>query len=288
MLIIGAGIAGLSLAQKLAGAFPSKTVIVLAKGGQNESNSIYAQGGISTVVDSLHDSFAKHIDDTLMAGDGACNRKVVELVVSQGPGRLKELIDWGVVFDRNSNGSFNLHKEGGHSARRILHSHDFTGLTMVRALMEMVVKHKNVNLLKDAFAIDLLTNEHESGRCYGAAVLSPNGHTLNICSGATVLCTGGSGQVFRATTNPACNMRTFVPMSCKLASAVYLLGFEAIMWRMRRTVSWTRCRFYRISSTVLAQKLKALTSRLSIANCTRKHSLRLRPQQRRYTKVRRL
>src|SRR5688572_27108117 len=116
VLIIGSGIAGLSFAIKVAHRFPNHRVSVITKADEGESNTKYAQGGIAVVLDKLTDSFQKHIDDTLRAGDGLCNRAAVEMVINEAPERLKEIIDWGVAFDKNESGEFDLGREGGHTA----------------------------------------------------------------------------------------------------------------------------------------------------------------------------
>ena len=116
VLIIGSGIAGLSFAIKLAKRFPDQSITVITKADDSESNTKYAQGGIAVVLDELTDSFQKHIDDTLRAGDGLCNREIVEMVVKEGPQRLEEIIEWGVEFDQDASGNLALGREGGHRA----------------------------------------------------------------------------------------------------------------------------------------------------------------------------
>ena len=128
VLIIGSGIAGLSFAIKVARRFPDRTVTVITKSDDSESNTKYAQGGIAVVSDGITDSFEKHIADTLRAGDDACDPDIVELVVREGPERLDEIITWGIQFDQDASGKLDLGKEGGHTARRIIHYKDVTGL----------------------------------------------------------------------------------------------------------------------------------------------------------------
>src|SRR6478752_9585303 len=135
-LVIGSGIAGLSYALKVAERFPDKKVLVMTKAAADETNTKYAQGGIAVVNDLENDSYEKHIDDTLVAGDGLCNEKVVEIVVKEGVERIRELIDWGAQFDRDDSGEYALGMEGGHSEYRILHHKDITGKEMERALIE--------------------------------------------------------------------------------------------------------------------------------------------------------
>ena len=134
-LVIGSGIAGLTFALKTAKHFPDKKVMVITKTQSDETNTKYAQGGIAGVWDDEKDSFDKHISDTLIAGDGLCDNSVVEIVVKEGPERIRELIDYGADFDKNEKGEYELGKEGGHSEFRILHHKDVTGKEMERALL---------------------------------------------------------------------------------------------------------------------------------------------------------
>src|ERR671912_2842426 len=126
-LIIGSGIAGLTYALKVAQQFPDKKITILTKAAADETNTKYAQGGVAVVNDLENDSFQKHIEDTLIAGDGLCNRAVVDIVVKEGPARVQEIIDWGTRFDKDAEGDFKLGREGGHSEFRILHHKDVTG-----------------------------------------------------------------------------------------------------------------------------------------------------------------
>src|SRR5258705_9056131 len=137
-LVIGSGIAGLTYALKVAQACPGKTVTIITKTTADETNTKYAQGGVAVVNDLENDSFEKHIEDTLIAGDGLCNRHVVEIVVKEGPERVNEIIKWGAEFDKDAAGDFKLGREGGHSEFRILHHKDVTGKEMERALIDAV------------------------------------------------------------------------------------------------------------------------------------------------------
>src|SRR5690554_2121071 len=161
-LIIGSGAAGLTLAIKLADAFPKKKIIVVTKSHQAESNTKYAQGGVAAVFDLEGDSFEKHIEDTLIAGDGLCDRKVVEMVIKEGPNRLRELMEWGARFDTNAKGELDLGKEGGHTEYRVIHHKDTTGHEIERTLLARVEQLRNINLLSHHFAIDLITEHHFS------------------------------------------------------------------------------------------------------------------------------
>ena len=211
-LVIGSGIAGLSYALKVAERFPDKKVLVMTKAAADETNTKYAQGGIAVVNDLENDSYEKHIDDTLIAGDGLCNEKVVEIVVKEGPERVNDIIEWGARFDKGKDGEYKRGREGGHSEFRILHHKDITGWEMERALLDAVSKQKNIEVIKHCFVIDIITQHHlgflvtkatPDVECYGVYVLN---HVTNqiekILSKITLMATGGNGQVYRTTTNP--------------------------------------------------------------------------------------
>jgi L-aspartate oxidase len=212
-LVIGSGIAGLTYALKVAEACPDKKITILTKTQSDETNTKYAQGGIAGVTDFNNDSFAKHIDDTLIAGDGLCNRHTVEIVVKEGVDRIKEIIEWGAQFDKEPDGDFKLGKEGGHSEFRILHHKDVTGKEMERALLEAIKRKPNIHLISHCFVLDIITQHHlgylvtkstPDIECYGVYVLNLNSNKIEkILSSITLLATGGNGQVYRTTTNPA-------------------------------------------------------------------------------------
>jgi len=146
-LVVGSGIAGLSFALKAAAC---GKVLIVTKSNEDESNTKYAQGGVAVVTDHA-DSFEKHIQDTLIAGDGLCNPQVVENVVKEGPDRIAELIAYGTSFDKESNGTYDLAKEGGHSAHRILHYKDITGYEIERALLAKIHENPNIDILTQLF-----------------------------------------------------------------------------------------------------------------------------------------
>ena len=146
-LVIGTGIAGLTYALKVAQQFPEKKILVMTKSATDETNTKYAQGGVAVVNDLEKDSFEKHIEDTLIAGDGLCNEEVVEIVVKEGPDRVREIIEWGARFDKEQDGDYKLGKEGGHSEFRIIHHKDITGWEMERALLEAVSRQKNIEVI---------------------------------------------------------------------------------------------------------------------------------------------
>ena len=208
LLIIGSGVAGLTLAVKYTEAFPKKKVTIVTKGNEDESNTKYAQGGVAVVLDDKVDSFQKHIEDTLIAGDGLCDKAVVDMVINEGPKRLKELMLWGAQFDLDQTGNLDLGREGGHSEYRVVHYKDITGYEIERALLARVHELKNITLLAHHFAIDLIT-EHQLKQpsnnitCFGAYVLNQNnGEILTIQANSTVLAAGGIGRVYGHTTNP--------------------------------------------------------------------------------------
>ncbi|HEX7846413.1 MAG TPA: L-aspartate oxidase [Chitinophagaceae bacterium] len=212
-LVIGSGIAGLTYALKVAQQFPDKKVLVITKAAADETNTKYAQGGIAVVNDLENDSFEKHIEDTLIAGDGLCNEKVVEIVVKEGPERVREIIEWGARFDKEKDGDYKLGREGGHSEFRILHHKDVTGKEMERALIDAVSKQTNIEFIKHCFVVDIITQHHlgylvtkatPDIECYGVYVLNLVTNKIEkIVSRITLLASGGNGQVYRTTTNPS-------------------------------------------------------------------------------------
>ena len=216
-LVIGSGIAGLSFAIK---ASEYGTVNIVTKKRDYDSSTNYAQGGIATVISGT-DCFENHIEDTLKSGAGLCDKGAVEILVDNGPERIRELIEWGAKFstrvDDKGNEILDLGREGGHSHNRIVHAKDLTGAEIERALLNKISGLKNITIFEDHTAVDLLT-EHQLGfhtggsggnaggepvTCYGAYILeNATGvvHTFN--AGITLLATGGVGQVYLHTTNP--------------------------------------------------------------------------------------
>lgn len=199
-LIIGSGVAGLTFAIKIADRFPDKKVTIVTKANADESNTKYAQGGIAIVLDKDEDSYQKHIEDTLICGDGLCDEAVVKMVVTEGPERLKELIEWGAKFDKNAEGNFDLGKEGGHSENRVVHHKDQTGHEIERAILMQVNQKENITVLDHHFAIDLITKDN---CCLGAYVLNQKTNEITAYqSEITLLATGGIGHLYGHTTNP--------------------------------------------------------------------------------------
>lgn len=211
-LVVGSGIAGLTYALKVAEQCPDKKVTIITKTREDETNTKYAQGGVAVVNDLENDSFEKHIEDTLVAGDGLCNEKVVEIVVKEGPDRVNELIAWGANFDKEKDGDLSRGKEGGHSEFRVIHHKDVTGREIERALLEAIRDKKNIELITHCFVVDLITQHHLGYlvtkstldiECYGIYVLNLKTNQIEkILSRVTLLATGGNGQVYRTTTNP--------------------------------------------------------------------------------------
>jgi L-aspartate oxidase len=211
-LVIGSGIAGLTYALKVARHFPDKKVVVITKSQADETNTKYAQGGIAGVWDEENDSYEKHIEDTLIAGDGLCKKEIVEIVVIEGPERIKEIIEYGAEFDKTESGEYALGMEGGHSKHRILHHKDVTGKEMERALLSQLKKYKNIELINHCFVVDIITQHHlgylvtkstTNITCYGVYVLNLRTNNIEkIISSITLLASGGCGQAYRTTTNP--------------------------------------------------------------------------------------
>jgi L-aspartate oxidase len=211
-LVIGSGIAGLTYALKTAKQHPDKKITVITKTQADETNTKYAQGGIAGVWDEEKDSYDKHIEDTLIAGDGLCDPYIVEVVVKEGPERIKEIIEYGAQFDKDETGEYSLGKEGGHSENRILHHKDITGREMERALLAQLNAAKNIELINHCFVVDIITQHHlgflvtkstTDITCYGVYVLNLHTHQIEkILAKITLLATGGCGQAYRTTTNP--------------------------------------------------------------------------------------
>lgn len=207
-LVVGSGIAGLSFAIKAA---QHGKVLIVTKSNEDESNTKYAQGGVAAVVDKA-DSFTDHINDTLNAGAGLCDKEIVELVVKEGPLRVQEIIDYGTHFDKKEDGFYDLAKEGGHSANRVLHYKDITGFEIERALLEKIHQTPNITILTHFFAIDFITQHHlgkfinkdsSDIECFGIYALDTKSNAIvKILSKVTVVASGGAGHIYASTTNP--------------------------------------------------------------------------------------
>lgn len=205
-LVIGSGVAGLTFALE---ASAHGDVIVLTKRSADESNTKYAQGGIAAVLSEV-DSFGAHIQDTLEAGAGLCHERTVEICVKEGPDRVRALQGIGARFDRaedpaTAKADLDLHLEGGHSARRVVHAADMTGREVERALLEAVQQSPRVRILEDHCAVDLITLAKYGGPdvCAGAYALDErSGQVVTVLARAVVLASGGAGKVYLYTTNP--------------------------------------------------------------------------------------
>src|SRR5262245_44273921 len=195
VLVIGGGIAGLRAALAAPAAVD---VLVVSKDSLKQTNSSWAQGGIAGVL-SPEDRFENHIEDTLTAGAGLCQRDIVEMVIREAPEQINDLVKWGTQFDEEG-GQLALTREGGHSHRRIVHAlGDATGFEVMRAIIARSQEAANVTLWEDAFTLDLLTHE---GRCVGALLWRPGAGQLLVWAKETILASGGCGMVYRETTNP--------------------------------------------------------------------------------------
>lgn len=207
-LVIGSGIAGMSFALKVAN---KGKVAILCKTQMEEANTHYAQGGVASVTKPT-DEFEHHVTDTLIAGDGICDEAVVRKVVEGAPEQIKQLVSWGVDFDKNEKGEFDLHKEGGHSDFRILHHKDNTGEEIQDSLIEAVKKHPNIDIFDQHYAIEIITQHHlgqlvkhttPNIECYGAYVLDiRTNHVHTFLAKITMMATGGIGNIYQTTTNP--------------------------------------------------------------------------------------
>jgi len=205
--VIGAGIAGLNFALKIA---EHGQVNVISKTTLGETNTSYAQGGVASVF-TAYDSFQSHKSDTLIAGAGLCHIDAVDTMVKEGPERIKDLINWGVNFSKKDNSTeYDLAREGGHSVNRIFHVKDFTGTEIQKVLLERAKEHPNIRFFEDYYAIDLITEHHVRGNlqaafniCFGAYVFSKKNKQVYIFnSNYTVLATGGASRVYQYSTNP--------------------------------------------------------------------------------------
>ena len=208
-LVIGSGIAGMSYALKVAA---TGKVALICKTNLEEANTYFAQGGVASVTNLEVDNFDKHIEDTMIAGDWLSNRAAVEKVVKGAPEQIRQLIKWGVKFDKNERGEFDLHREGGHSEFRILHHADNTGAEIQDSLIRALQEHPDIDVFENHFAVEIIT-QHHLGKivtrrtpditCYGAYILNLATNKVDtFLSKVTVMATGGIGQVYTTTTNP--------------------------------------------------------------------------------------
>jgi L-aspartate oxidase len=233
-LVIGSGVAGLTFALD---ASAHGEVVLVTKRGRADANTTWAQGGIAAVVDRA-DTFDAHIKDTLVAGAGLSHPKSVEVCVREAPERIKDLRDRGAVFDESHSlevpgavghdTDLDLHLEGGHSARRIIHRADMTGREVERALLEAVAANPNIRLLENHMAVDLITLSKYGGPevCAGAYILDVDaGKVVTALAGATVLASGGAGKVYLYTTNPDVATGDGVAMAYRAGAEVANMEF---------------------------------------------------------------
>ena len=208
-LVIGGGIAGMSFALKVA---RTGRVALICKSSLDEANTALAQGGVASVTDLRVDDFDKHIHDTMVAGDWLSDPVAVRKVVTEAPEQIRQLLEWGVDFDRRDDGSFDLHREGGHSEFRILHHADNTGYEIQQSLIRRIRESADIDVFEHHFAIEIIT-QHHLGKivtrrtpditCYGAYVLDETtGSVDTFLSRVTLMATGGVGAVYTTTTNP--------------------------------------------------------------------------------------
>ena len=224
ILVIGSGIAGLSIALKMA---KTQTITILAKGSLNEGSTNYAQGGIAGVLDPF-DSVAAHIEDTQNAGAGLCDPKAVAIVASHATETIQELIELGVPFSKESDkdSAFHLTQEGGHSHRRVIHAADHTGQTVLETLIARVKEHPNITLLPNHMTIDLVRNKKRN-RCIGAYALNQEENSIcAISSLYTVLATGGASKAYLYTSNPDTSTGDGIAMAWRAGCKVGNMEFN--------------------------------------------------------------
>jgi L-aspartate oxidase len=195
VIIVGSGIAGLRAAVELA---PAGDIVIITKADPSESNTEYAQGGIAAAI-GKDDSPERHASDTMIAGDGLCDERAVRVLCEEGPRYTRELLEWGARFNRGADGEPSLASEGAHSVRRVLHAADATGREIGRALWERVSAVARVRVLTNTLAVSAIL---EDGRCLGVRFIDARGEPGHAFGRATLLATGGAGQVFAETTNP--------------------------------------------------------------------------------------
>lgn len=230
-LVIGSGVAGLTFALKVA---DHGTVAIVTKKSSAESNTNYAQGGIAAVMDPADDMEA-HVQDTLIAGAGLCDEAIVRIVVTEGPQRVRDLMELGAKFDQEKDGGLHLGREGGHSANRIVHSADMTGREVERALLSAVRAHEGIQLFEYHFALELLTEHHLGEKissvspglhCFGAYVLDEKAQRVDtILAKTTLLAAGGAGQVYAHTTNPSVATGDGIAMAYRAKATIANMEF---------------------------------------------------------------
>ena len=226
-LIIGTGIAGLFAALRLAN--EGFEVEIITKQRPKDSSTNWAQGGIAAILDKTNLSEIEgHIKDTLDAGDGLCDERIVRLVVEEAGERIDDLLSIGVEFERNAEGEFQLAQEGGHSSRRILHAKDATGKEIERALTTAAQHHHRIKMRPNTLAIDLIQREHkrpEKGVCGVWALDQDTNEVMTIQSDAVILATGGAGQLWEKTTNPSVSTGDGIAMAYRTGASIINMAF---------------------------------------------------------------
>src|SRR5690554_738853 len=218
ILVIGSGVSGLFFAVKTARKRPDLTITIMTKSKADNSNTRLAQGGIAVVTNNLKESFERHIQDTIKAGGGAGDKDVIEMVVYQAPERLQELLEFEVSFDKNSSGDWDLGLEGGHTEHRILHHKDISGLEIQQKMLLQLQRFPNIRLIENTPVLDLYAHQNQ---CVGAIFYDKASQTTQFIAAKTVLLSsGGSGQLFKHTTNPNIATADGVAMAHRLGAAV--------------------------------------------------------------------
>lgn len=223
-LVLGSGLAGLNFALLAA---EHGRVVVVTKKRPDDTNTNLAQGGVAAVL-GADDSLDLHVADTLTAGDGLCDRKIVEMAVSEAPAQVHRLLELGVRLARNEAGDLDLGREGAHSRKRVVHWQDVTGREIQRGFLAAVARHPNITILEDHVGVDLLSLAKYGGdpACFGAYVLDTrSGEVKTICARATVLATGGTGKVYVYTSNPDVATGDGIAMAYRIGAAVCDLEF---------------------------------------------------------------
>lgn len=230
-LVIGSGIAGLTFALKAA---DKGKVCIITKKKMDDTATSYAQGGIAAVM-YTPDTYEKHIRDTILAGDGLCDEKIVRIAIQESTDRIKELVSWGANFDKDASGHYDLAKEGGHSESRVLRHKDRTGKEIEDTLIDQVKKHPNIEVLENYYAIDLITQHHlgihvsirtADLTCYGVYVLNPKTNMVDtILAKITLVATGGAGNIYSNTTNPTISTGDGIAMVYRAKGVVENMEF---------------------------------------------------------------
>lgn len=216
-LIVGSGIAALRAAIEVA---DQGKILILTKGSASDGSTGFAQGGIAAAV-GRDDSVERHAADTIMAGDGLCCEDAVCLLTEEGPRYVRELIDWGARFDHESDGSLSLAREGAHSVRRVLHAGDTTGREICRVLWKRISDHPKIQVIERSLVVDVVTSD----RCIGVQFIDPQGQLSTVRASATLLATGGAGQIFRETTNPLVSTGDGISIAYRAGALVTDLEF---------------------------------------------------------------